>query len=49
MLDVTDGTARVRVGAACAGCPATILHVVAGMEQELRRLVPGVEFVELVP
>jgi Fe-S cluster biogenesis protein NfuA len=49
VLDVTDGTARLRLGGVCAGCPSTIMMVINGIEQELRRHVPGVEYVEAVP
>jgi len=49
VLDVDRGCARVRLNGACAGCPATVMFVVRGMEEELRRLVPEVEYLEAVP
>jgi Fe-S cluster biogenesis protein NfuA len=49
VLDVTDGVARLRLGGVCGGCPSTIMMVINGIEQELRRHVPEVEYVEAVP
>jgi Fe-S cluster biogenesis protein NfuA len=49
VLDVTDGVARVRLGGVCGGCPGTIMMVLHGIEQELRRHVPEVEYLEAVP
>jgi len=49
VLDVTDGVVRLRLGGVCSGCPATIMSVIMGIEQELRRRVPEVEYLEAVP
>ena len=49
VLDVDGGCARVRLSGACAGCPATVMFVVRGMEEELRKHVPEVEYLEAVP
>ncbi|HEV3117057.1 MAG TPA: NifU family protein [Gemmataceae bacterium] len=49
LLDITDGVVRVRMHGACSGCPSTIMAVVMGIEQELRRRVPEVEYLEVVP
>lgn len=46
VLDVEQGCARVRLNGACAGCPATIMTLVMGMEHELRQRVPEVEYLE---
>jgi Fe-S cluster biogenesis protein NfuA len=48
VLDVSDGVAQLRLGGVCSGCPSTIMAVVMGIEQELRRCVPEVEYVEAV-
>jgi Fe-S cluster biogenesis protein NfuA len=48
VLDVSDGIARLRLGGVCGGCPGSIMAAVMGIEQELRRHVPEVEFVEAV-
>lgn len=49
VLDVADGVARVRLGGICGGCPSSIMAVINGIEQELRRLVPEVEYLEALP
>jgi Fe-S cluster biogenesis protein NfuA len=49
VLDVSDGIARLRLGGVCDGCPSTIMTVINGVEQELRRHVPEVAYVEAVP
>ena len=49
VLDVTDGVARVRLGGVCAGCPSSVMVVLMGIEQELRRHVPEVDYLEAVP
>jgi Fe-S cluster biogenesis protein NfuA len=49
VLDVTNGVVRVRLSGTCSGCPATVQAVVLGLEEELRRRVPGVEYLEAVP
>jgi Fe-S cluster biogenesis protein NfuA len=48
VLDVCDGVVRVRLHGACSGCPSTVMAVIMGIEQELRRLVPEVEYLEAV-
>jgi len=47
VLDVSDGIARLRLHGTCVSCPSSVMSVVMGIEQELRRHVPEVEFVEL--
>jgi Fe-S cluster biogenesis protein NfuA len=49
VVDVADGIASVRLTGACAACPASIPTILAGLEAELRRHVPEVEFLEAVP
>jgi Fe-S cluster biogenesis protein NfuA len=49
VLDVTDGVVRVRLGGVCGGCPSSIMTVVMGIEQELRRRIPEVDYLEAVP
>ncbi len=48
VLGVEDGVAQVRLSGACAGCPATIMTVITGLEAELRKRVPEVEVIEAV-
>jgi Fe-S cluster biogenesis protein NfuA len=49
VLDVTDGVARIRLGGVCGSCPSSIMTVVMGIEEELRRHVPEVDYIEAVP
>jgi Fe-S cluster biogenesis protein NfuA len=49
VLDVDRGCARVRLNGTCSGCPATVMFLVRGMEEELRMRVPEIEYLEAVP
>jgi Fe-S cluster biogenesis protein NfuA len=49
VVEVTDGIVSVRLTGACSGCPATIMTILTGLEAELRKHVPEVEFLEAVP
>ena len=49
VLDVDAGVVRVRVHGGCGACPSSIMTVVMGLEQELRRRIPEVEYLEAVP
>lgn len=43
-----DGTVRLRLLGACAGCPMSAMTLTSGVERELKRLVPAVKKVEAV-
>jgi len=49
VLDVTDGIARLRLGGVCGNCPSSIIAVVMGLEDLLRRHVPEVKYIEAAP
>jgi Fe-S cluster biogenesis protein NfuA len=49
VLDVTDGVARIRLGGVCGSCPSSIMMAVMGIEEELRKHVPEVAYIEAVP
>ncbi|MFO0807248.1 MAG: NifU family protein [Gemmataceae bacterium] len=49
VVDVADGVVQLRLGPVCASCPATLMTVVAGIEQELRQHLPEVEYIEALP
>jgi Fe-S cluster biogenesis protein NfuA len=49
VLDVSDGVARIRLNGVCGTCPSSIMLVITGLEQELRKRVPEVEYVEALP
>lgn len=49
VVGVEDGVVQLRLGAVCASCPATLMTVVSGIEQELRQRIPEIEYVEALP
>jgi Fe-S cluster biogenesis protein NfuA len=49
VVEVSARVARIRLGGVCAGCPGTIMAVIGGIEQELRRRFPEIEYVEALP
>jgi Fe-S cluster biogenesis protein NfuA len=49
VLAVDAGVVRVRLHGVCAGCPSSVMTVLMGIEQELRRHLPEVEYLEAVP
>jgi Fe-S cluster biogenesis protein NfuA len=49
VLEVANGIATVRLTGVCAGCPATIMTVIGSLEDELRKQIPEVEILEVVP
>jgi len=49
VVEVKDGVARVRLGGPCCCDPASVMAIVMGLEAQLRRQVPEVEYVEIVP
>lgn len=49
VVEVEDGVAQVRLGGACGGCASSIMAVIMGVEQELRRRVPEVDCIEAIP
>ena len=49
VVEVSDGAARIRVGGVCGSCPSPIMTIVMGIEEELRRRVPEIKYIEAVP
>jgi Fe-S cluster biogenesis protein NfuA len=49
VVDVCDGVVQVRLTGTCSGCPAAVRAVIVGIEEELRRRIPGVDYLETVP
>lgn len=47
VVAVADGIASVRLGAACASCPAGIPLLIQQMEAELKARLPGIEMIEI--
>lgn len=48
VIEVDNGIARLRVGGICTGCPSTIMTIIMGIEQELRRAIPQIHHVEAI-
>jgi len=48
LLDIQNGVARVRIQGGCGGCPSSIMTIIMGLEQELRRRVSEIEYLEIV-
>lgn len=49
VVDVEGGVVQVRLHGLCGCCPSTVHAVLMGIEDELRRRVPAVEYLEAVP
>ena len=49
LVDVVDGVVKVRLKGACAGCPMSQMTLKLGVENYLKKKVPGVKSVEAVP
>jgi Fe-S cluster biogenesis protein NfuA len=49
VLDIDEGVVRVRLHGVCTGCPSSIYAVVMGIEEELRRRIPEVRYLEVAP
>lgn len=47
VLEVRDGTVRLRLAGACHGCAASLVTLRAGIEQALREAVPEVRRIEV--
>jgi riboflavin kinase / FMN adenylyltransferase len=49
LLEIQNGVARVRIQGGCGGCPSSVMAIIMGLEQEMRRRIPQVEYLEVVP
>jgi Fe-S cluster biogenesis protein NfuA len=49
VVDVHDGIVRVRLHGTCSGCPSVIMAVIMEVEQELRKRIAEVEYLEVIP
>jgi riboflavin kinase/FMN adenylyltransferase len=49
LLDIQNSVARVRIQGGCGGCPSSVMTIIFGLEQELRRRIPQIEYLEIVP
>jgi len=48
LIDVNDGTVKVKLTGACAGCPMSTLTLKMGIEQVLKQEIPEVKEVVAV-
>jgi riboflavin kinase/FMN adenylyltransferase len=48
LLHIQNGVARVRIQGGCGGCPSSVMGIIMGLEQELRRKIPQIEYIEIV-
>jgi Fe-S cluster biogenesis protein NfuA len=48
LVDVVDGVVKVKLLGQCAGCPMSQMTVKWGVENYLKKKVPGVKSVEAV-
>ncbi len=49
LVGIDAGVVRVRLHGSCGGCPSTIMAIIMSVEQELRKHIPEVEYLEAVP
>src|SRR5438552_15040066 len=49
VLDVADGVARIRLGGVCGNCPSSIMLVVHGFAEELRKNGAVNAYVDVLP
>jgi riboflavin kinase/FMN adenylyltransferase len=49
LLDIQNGVARVRIQGGCGGCPSSVMAIIMGLEQEMRRRIPQIDYLEVVP
>ena len=49
LVDIVDGTVRLRLVGACVGCPSSMMTLKLGIERAIRAEVPEIVSVEAVP
>ncbi|MGH9676113.1 MAG: NifU family protein [Candidatus Acidiferrum sp.] len=49
VLAAEKGVVRVRLAGTCTGCPSAVYAVIMGMEQEIRKRMPEIEYLLAVP
>jgi len=48
LVGIDDGTVKVRLQGACAGCPMSQMTLKNGIEKILKKMIPGIKSVENV-
>jgi Fe-S cluster biogenesis protein NfuA len=49
VLDVSNGIVQLRLGGACPSCPGTLMAIIHGLEEQLRRRFPEIKYLEVLP
>lgn len=49
LLGVSNGVVRLRLQGGCSRCPSAVMAVIMEVEQELRKRVPEIEYLEALP
>lgn len=49
VVGIEDGVVQVRLTGTCSSCPSTVRAVIMGVEDELRKRIPEVAYLEAVP
>jgi Fe-S cluster biogenesis protein NfuA len=49
VLNIYDGVVQVRLHGSCGGCPSVLMALLMGIELELRKRFPEIEYLEAVP
>jgi len=47
VFDIQNGVARVQIQGGCNGCPSSVMAIILGLEQELRRKIPEIRYLEI--
>ncbi|MCS6852387.1 MAG: NifU family protein [Gemmataceae bacterium] len=49
VVGIDHGVVQLRLVGVCGHCPSSVMALIMGIEQELRRHLPEVDYVEMVP
>jgi Fe-S cluster biogenesis protein NfuA len=49
VVAIENGVAQVRLNGTCGCCPGSVQAVIMGIEDELRRRIPEVDYLEVLP
>jgi Fe-S cluster biogenesis protein NfuA len=48
VVAIENGVVQVRLSGACGCCPGSVQTIIVGIEQELHRRIPEVDYLEVV-
>lgn len=49
VVAIANGVVQVRLHGACGCCPGSVQAVIMGIEEELHRRIPEVDYLEVLP